>query len=108
MNMLFLNESDCLRGMTVLMLTHEFNSVIDSVHVLSRNFNPTVKASFLENKIGILIEKKITKDDIKSYHEIANHNIKNLNNKINKLVYTRRLGNSRAKRGCLEFAIKSV
>ena len=73
------------------MLTHEFNSVIDSIYVLHRDFSPKPRAAFLENRSGLLLEKEISKSDIKSFHEIATSNIQNLNNDINKLVYLRRL-----------------
>ena len=90
LNMLFLGRPS-LKNRTVLMLTHEFNSVIDSIYVLHRDFSPKPRAAFLENRSGLLLEKEISKSDIKSFHEIATSNIQNLNNDINKLVYLRRL-----------------
>jgi hypothetical protein len=48
-------------------------------------------ASFLENIEGVLSEKTITKDDIKTFIEIVEENIASLDETINKLIYLRRL-----------------
>ena len=73
---------------TVLMLTHDFEPIIDMKYVLSNIFPCDVM--FLENKKGILVEKKIEKADIHTFIEIAEKNIKFVTNNINKLVYLRR------------------
>ncbi len=89
-NMLFMGKH-CLKNKTVLLLTHEFNTVIDVVYNMPYNFNPTPKASFLTSKNGILEEKEIKKDNIKSFCEIAEKNISSNIDTLNKLIYIRRL-----------------
>ncbi|RHV63221.1 hypothetical protein DXB18_14165 [Clostridium sp. OM02-18AC] len=89
-NMLFMGKHS-LKNRTVLLLTHEFNTVIDAIYNMPYNFNPTPKATFLTTKRGILKEKEITKADIKSFGEIAYTNITSDMDSLNKLVYLRRL-----------------
>jgi ABC-type multidrug transport system ATPase subunit len=89
--MLFRGEKS-FKNKTVLMLTHDFEPIVDIVLHHSDIFN-VVKpnASFLENIEGVLFEKTITKDDIKTFIEIAEENIISLDETINKLIYLRRL-----------------
>ena len=89
-NMLFMGKHS-LKNRTVLLLTHEFNTVIDAIYNMPYNFNPAPKAAFLTTKDGILREKEITKQDIKSFGEIAWINIKSNIDSLNKLIYLRRL-----------------
>ena len=46
LNMLFLSER-CLRNRTVLLLTHDFNTVIDVIATMPYNFNPAPHGAFL-------------------------------------------------------------
>lgn len=89
-NMLFMGKHS-LKNRTVLLLTHEFNIVIDAIYNMPYNFNPAPKAAFLTTKDGILREKEITKQDIKSFGEIAWINMRSNIDSLNKLVYLRRL-----------------
>lgn len=89
-NMLFMGKRS-LKNRTVLLLTHEFNTVIDAIYNMPYNFNPAPKAAFLTTKDGILCEKEITKQDIKSFGEIAQVNMNSNIDSLNKLVYLRRL-----------------
>lgn len=89
-NMLFMGKRS-LKDRTVLLLTHEFNTVIDAIYNMSYNFNPAPKAAFLTTKDGVLHEKEITKQDIKSFGEIAQVNMNSNIDSLNKLVYLRRL-----------------
>ena len=89
-NMLFMGKHS-LKNRTVLLLTHEFNTVIDAIYNMPYNFNPAPTAAFLTTKQGILQEKEITKADIKSFGEIAHANILSDMDSLNKLVYLRRL-----------------
>lgn len=89
-NMLFMGKHS-LKNRTVLLLTHEFNTVIDAIYNMPYNFNPAPKAAFLATKSGELIEKEIKKTDIKSFGEIAFANINSNMDSLNKLVYLRRL-----------------
>ncbi len=89
-NMLFMGKRS-LKNRTVLLLTHEFSTVIDVIYNMPYNFNPAPKAAFLTTKNGILQEKEIRKRDIKSFGEIAQENINSNIDSLNKLVYLRRL-----------------
>jgi len=90
LNMLFMGKT-CFKGKTVLMLTHDFDPVIDAIYNMPYNFNPVPKAAFLMNIGGILTEKEIVKSNICTFYEIAVKNIQVLDENINKLVYLRRL-----------------
>jgi len=89
-NMLFMSKR-CLKNRTVLLLTHEFNTVIDVIHTMPFNFSPAPKAAFLTTKTGVLSEKTISKSDIRSFRQIALDNIAAPIDNLNKLVYLRRL-----------------
>lgn len=89
-NMLFMGKK-CLKDRTVLLLTHEFNTVIDSIKNMCHHFNPSPKAAFLSTKEGVLTEKSISKKDIKSFVDIAKSSISSEIDILNKLVYLRRL-----------------
>ncbi len=89
-NMLFMGKHS-LKNKTVLLLTHEFNTVIDVIYNMPYNFSPAPKAAFLTTKNGVLSEKEIKKTDIKSFGEIARKNICSNMDSLNKLVYLRRL-----------------
>lgn len=90
LNMLFMSEK-CLRNRTVLMLTHDFNTVIDVIHTMPQNFNPRPHADFLSTINGNLIETTIEKRNIQSFHEIALKNLQEEIDTLNKAVYLRRL-----------------
>lgn len=75
---------------TVLLLTHEFSTIIDVIYNLKRDFNAPV-ASYLENNDGNLVEKSITKSDIQSSTSISKENIGTTANKLSKIIYLRRL-----------------
>jgi energy-coupling factor transporter ATP-binding protein EcfA2 len=89
-DILFSKEKS-LKGKTVLLLTHDFEPIIDMIHHHRNRFEiPT--ASFLENNHGVLVEKEIQRADVQTFIEINESNIKNLPDQIiNKLVYLRRL-----------------
>jgi energy-coupling factor transporter ATP-binding protein EcfA2 len=87
-DMLF-RSSNSFREKTVLLLTHDFDPVLDMVYH-HRNIFQVPNASFLENNNGNLIEKSINKDDIKTFMDITEENIKTLSEDINKLIYLRR------------------
>lgn len=91
MDMLF-RGAGSFQGRTVVMLTHDFDPVIDMIHTLSIRcrFNPVPVASFLHNQDGILSEKKIEPTDVKSFIEIAENNIYGECDEIIKIIYLRR------------------
>lgn len=84
---LFKNE-DGLRNKTVLLLTHDFENIINMIHVHSGNYN--VRADFLYNDRGVVQEKGIDGTDIKSIIELTQYNILNANNLITPLIHLRR------------------
>lgn len=90
LNMLFLGKKS-LKNRTVLLLTHDFNTVIDIIHTLPHKFSPAPVGAFLSTNEGVLREQVITKDDIKSFKEIALLNIQDNIDNLNKLIYLRRL-----------------
>lgn len=87
-DMLFRKERS-FKDRTVLMLTHDFEPVIDMIFHHRDRFSLPY-ASFLENNQGIIIEKEIKKDDVTTFLEICELNIKREVNEITKLVYLRR------------------
>lgn len=91
MEMLF-QGAGSLQGKTVLMLTHDFDPIVDLIHTFSIRcrFNPVPVASFLCNINGTLEEKVINPSDILSFFEIANININGDIDEINKMIYLRR------------------
>lgn len=90
MTMLFRGTSS-FRGKTVLMLTHDFEPIIDIVCTLRDIFTPAAKAYFIANINGILEEKNITSTDVKSFITVCESNISDSIDIIHKLIYYRRL-----------------
>lgn len=89
-NLLFMGGGK-LASKTVLLLTHDFNTIVDTLYVLKHEIVPTPIGYFLTNNGGILEEKLIEKHDIMSCTDVCNENIANCKNKINKLIYIRKL-----------------
>lgn len=91
MEMLF-QGAESLQGKTVMMLTHDFDPIVDLIHTFSIRcrFNPVPVAAFLCNEGGRLQEKEINPTDILSFFEVANVNIGSSIDEINKLIYLRR------------------
>jgi ABC-type lipoprotein export system ATPase subunit len=75
---------------TVLLLTHDFEPIVDMVLHHSDKFSKPF-ATFLENDNGILKENEINKADIKTFIDINKENTSLDIPTINKLVYIRRL-----------------
>nr|VFK60120.1 MAG: AAA domain-containing protein [Candidatus Kentron sp. TUN]VFK69556.1 MAG: AAA domain-containing protein [Candidatus Kentron sp. TUN] len=89
-DMLF-RKGGSLRGKTVLLLTHDFEPIVDMVKHHSDRFEGLF-GSFLENTHGSLAEKGIVKADICSFIDISNENIRDAATPLlSKLVYLRRL-----------------
>ncbi len=87
--MLF-KRSDSFKGKTVLMMTHDFEPIVDMISTLRRKFQPVPHASFLQRKNGIVTEISIDKDDITSFAQVCNQNIESSVQDITKLIYLRR------------------
>jgi ABC-type transport system involved in cytochrome bd biosynthesis, ATPase and permease components len=88
LEMLF-RKAESFRNQTVLLLTHDFEPVVDAVY-LHREFFSKIYASFLENKHGVLAEKEIERSDIKTYLEINVDNFQLSTDSLSKLVYRRK------------------
>lgn len=90
MNMLFHGNNN-LQNKSVLLLTHDFNIIIDLMYNFNHTINPNPVASFIYNKNGELLEKEIKKENIKSIIDINSQIISSSNiDNINKLIYLRR------------------
>ena len=90
LQMLF-REDNSFKGKTVLMLTHDFEPIINSVKVFSHKFKNQTNAVFLESQQGTLTEKEIKKDNVLTFSQICENVIKNESiNIISKLIYLRR------------------
>lgn len=90
MEMLFAGkEASSFRGRTVLMLSHDFEPVVDVVCHHRRRFG-LVTASFLENKGGAVSEIAIDKSDIQTFVEVNLNNVKMPIEDIHKAIYLRR------------------
>ena len=91
MEMLFRGEKS-FKNKTILMLTHDFEPIVDIIFHHPDIFNEVKpNANYLENIEGVLIEKPIIRNDIKTFIDIAEENISTHNEQINKLIYLRRL-----------------
>lgn len=91
LNMLFLIKDACLRNKTVLLLTHEFSTVIDVIYTKPRSFQPKPYASFLSVYNHILKEQTIAKSDIMTFNQLAYWNFNDPTLPlINKLIFFRR------------------
>lgn len=86
--MLF-RKTPSFRGKTVLLLTHDFEPIVDMVLHHSDRFEKPY-ATFLENKHGKLSEKEVTREDIKTFIDINLDNSQLNLHDINRLVYLRR------------------
>lgn len=89
MEMLFAKGNSSFSGKTVLMLTHDFEPVVDLIYHHRDRFE-SLGAWFLENKQGTLTEKLIEKKDIQTFVEINFSNIREQIHPLHKVVYLRR------------------
>lgn len=87
-DMLFRKEKS-FKGKTVLMLTHDFEPIIDMVYHHRDRFK-IPKAYFLENNHGVLSEKEVLRENIVTFIDICDLNISRNVNEVTKLVYLRR------------------
>ena len=87
-DMLF-SKGKGFKDKTVLMLTHDFEPIIDMVYHHRDRFD-IPNAHFLENNQGKLSEKKILRENIVTFIEICELNMQRELNDITKLVYLRR------------------
>ena len=91
LDMMFLRaRNECLRGRTVLLLTHDFGPVIDIMRTQRGRFGSPPHAWFLSNVSGKLNEREISCDDVKSFLQILRMNYGSAQDDLIKLIYLRR------------------
>ena len=91
LEMLFRRDSvSCLKGKTVLMLTHDLEPIIDTLKSVKKQFNNQVSASYLRFSKGHVIEQAISEHDFKTFAQICDSAIGSERNDIIKLIYLRR------------------
>ena len=89
LDMLFVRGGS-FRGKTALLLTHDFEPVIDAVYNHPSFFDGTPVAYFMENNNGVLSEAYIQKENILSSVKVADENITSSDQDVSKLIYLRR------------------
>ncbi|WP_417559828.1 hypothetical protein [Marinomonas sp.] len=91
LEMLFRRKSsNCLKGKTVLMLTHDVEPIIDTVKAVQKQFDSQVFASYLRFDTGLIVEMSIDKSDIKTFSQICMDYLATDAHTILKLIYLRR------------------
>lgn len=105
MDMLFCRERATLRGLTTLLLTHDFEPISDVLKVHDKAFTwkasdgkrgQFVQAYFLRNEydedgVSRLSEKRVLGEHVLSYMKILQSNCSQGESLISKLIYLRRL-----------------
>lgn len=87
---LFRQDSElCLKGKTVLMLTHDIEPIIDTIKTLKAFRNQTT-ASYLRYSHGEIVESFINANDIQTFGSICDEVVNSDNDDIIKLIYLRR------------------
>ena len=91
LEMLFRRNAEfCLKGKTVLMLTHDIEPIIDTLKSVKKQFNNQVSASCLRFSNGQIVEHNINDYDIKTFAQICQNTIESDREDIIKLIYLRR------------------
>lgn len=96
-----------LKNRTVLLLTHDFEPVIDMIYTLSTKF-PNAKAAFLELNNGKINEIDIKKSDIITFNEVCKSNLDDDCDDIIKLIYLRRRYEALGEKGCAYQLISNI
>ena len=89
LDMLFI-RGESFRGKTTIMLTHDFEPVIDAIYNHPNFFEGTPSACFVENVDGVIHEQSIQKEDILSSIQVATQNISPEYHLVTRLIYLRR------------------
>ena len=79
-----------LRGITVLMMTHDLEPIIDILQNLPHKFEPLPLASFMWLRQGVLKELPIGRADLCTFSRICDENIAGAAEDIVKVAYLRR------------------
>jgi len=92
LEMLFRRDAiSCLKGKTVLMLTHDVEPIIDTLKSVRKQFNNQVNASYLRLSENEITEQPINQSDVKTFSQICTSIIDpGTTNNIVKLIYLRR------------------
>ncbi|MEQ1158025.1 AAA family ATPase [Acinetobacter johnsonii] len=91
LEMLFKRDKEvCLKGKTVLMLTHDVEPIIDTLKSLAKKFKDQTEASFLQYRNGEITEFRINRQNIKTFARICKDVLESDSNDIIKLIYLRR------------------
>jgi ABC-type molybdenum transport system ATPase subunit/photorepair protein PhrA len=90
-----------LNGTTSLLLTHDIEPAIDIVKTRTSNQFSTAQpvAHFLSSRAGMITEKLITRNDISTFSEVCESNIREASDPIIKSIYLRRLFETHGNRG---------
>ena len=91
LEMLFRRDADrCLKGKSVLMLTHDVEPIIDTLKSVRGQFNNQVNAAFLRLRDNKISEQAIASSDLKTFVEICDGILSSLLDPIIKVIYLRR------------------
>lgn len=91
LEMLFRRDANlCLKGKTLLMLTHDVEPIIDTLKSVRGQFSNQVNAAFLRLRDNEISEQSIGSDDIKTFVQICEHILSSSLDPIIKLIYLRR------------------
>lgn len=83
------SSGSSLKDKTVLLLTQDFEPIIDAIYV-KRDIFSSVNASHIANENGTLVETPITKDDILSFPQLCKKVVDSDIDHIIKAIYLRR------------------
>jgi ABC-type transport system involved in cytochrome c biogenesis ATPase subunit len=91
LEMLFRHDAKyCLKGRTVLMLTHDVEPIIDTLRSVRGQFSNQVYAAYLQLRGGEITEQPISGSDIKTFAQICDAILDSGQDLIIKLIYLRR------------------
>lgn len=91
LEMLFRRDTgECLKNMTVLMLTHDVEPIIDTLKSVRQMFNNQVTASYLRYSAGTIKELPIRESDIMTFAQICKAVTESECDDLIKLIYLRR------------------
>lgn len=91
LEMLFRRDTgECLKNLTVLMLTHDVEPIIDTLKSVRQMFNNQVMASYLRYSAGTITELPIRESDIMTFAQICKTVTESNCDDLIKLIYLRR------------------
>ncbi len=91
LEMLFRRDTgECLKNLTVLMLTHDVEPIIDTLKSVRHMFSNQVTASYLRYSAGTIIELPIHENDIMTFAQICKAVTESECDDLIKLIYLRR------------------